>query len=52
MDAARNSRVILVTGQPGVGKTALVINWVAAVAAEDGRPSLARRVARSLRSRA
>jgi tetratricopeptide (TPR) repeat protein len=34
MDAARGSRVILVTGQPGVGKTALAINWAHAVRAD------------------
>jgi tetratricopeptide (TPR) repeat protein len=34
MDAARSSRVILVTGQPGVGKTALAINWAHAVRAD------------------
>lgn len=27
MDAARENRVILLTGQPGVGKTALAVNW-------------------------
>jgi tetratricopeptide (TPR) repeat protein len=27
MDAARASRVIVVTGQPGVGKTALAVQW-------------------------
>lgn len=31
MDAARGSRMILVTGQPGVGKTALAVNWAHAV---------------------
>jgi tetratricopeptide (TPR) repeat protein len=34
MDAARSSRVILITGQPGVGKTALAINWAHAVRAD------------------
>jgi tetratricopeptide (TPR) repeat protein len=34
MHAARSSRVILVTGQPGVGKTALAINWAHAVRAD------------------
>lgn len=27
MDAARGSRVIVVTGQPGIGKTSLAVNW-------------------------
>ena len=34
MDAARSSRVILITGQPGVGKSALAINWAHAVRAD------------------
>jgi tetratricopeptide (TPR) repeat protein len=34
MDAARSSRMILVTGQPGVGKTALAVNWAHAVRAD------------------
>jgi tetratricopeptide (TPR) repeat protein len=31
MDAARGNRVILVTGQPGVGKTSLAVTWSHAV---------------------
>jgi tetratricopeptide (TPR) repeat protein len=27
MDAARGNRVIVVTGQPGIGKTTLAVNW-------------------------
>jgi tetratricopeptide (TPR) repeat protein len=34
MNAARSSRVILITGQPGAGKTALAINWAHAVRAD------------------
>jgi tetratricopeptide (TPR) repeat protein len=34
MDAARGSRVILLTGQPGVGKTALAVNWAHTVRAD------------------
>jgi tetratricopeptide (TPR) repeat protein len=34
MDAARGSRVILVTGQPGVGKSVLAVNWSHAVRAD------------------
>jgi tetratricopeptide (TPR) repeat protein len=34
MDVARPSRVILITGQPGVGKTALAIGWAHTVRAE------------------
>jgi tetratricopeptide (TPR) repeat protein len=34
MDAGRSSRVILLTGQPGVGKTALAVNWAHGVRAD------------------
>jgi len=34
MDGARGSRVIVVTGQPGIGKTSLAVNWCHGVRAD------------------
>ncbi len=31
LDAARESRLVLITGQPGVGKTALAVTWAHAI---------------------
>jgi len=31
LDAARESRILLITGQPGIGKTALAVSWAHAV---------------------